>query len=56
MTDVAAHGGPHRDDLASRMGMWLFLLTELLLFGGLFIAYAAYRMTHREEFHRAGRS
>ena len=54
MTDVAAHAGPHRDDLSSRMGMWLFLLTELLLFGGLFIAYAAYRMTHRADFHRAG--
>jgi cytochrome c oxidase subunit 3 len=34
--------------------MWLFLLTELLLFGGLFIAYAAYRTLHRAEFHRAG--
>jgi cytochrome c oxidase subunit 3 len=46
--------GPHRDDAGARMGMWLFLLTELLLFGGLFIAYAAYRVGHREEFHRAG--
>lgn len=49
-----AHAEPHRDDVASRMGMWLFLLTELILFGGLFIAYAAYRFTHREDFHRAG--
>jgi len=45
---------PHRDDTGSRMGMWLFLLTELLLFGGLFIAYAAYRSIHRADFHRAG--
>lgn len=44
---------PHRDDAGSRMGMWLFLLTELLLFGGLFVAYAAYRVLHREAFHRA---
>jgi cytochrome c oxidase subunit 3 len=36
------------------MGMWLFLLTELMLFGGLFIAYAAYRSLHRVEFHHAG--
>jgi cytochrome c oxidase subunit 3 len=47
-------GALHRDDTGSRMGMWLFLLTELLLFGGLFIAYAAYRSIHRADFHRAG--
>jgi cytochrome c oxidase subunit 3 len=47
-------GALHRDDAGSRMGMWLFLLTELLLFGGLFIAYAAYRSIHRADFHRAG--
>jgi cytochrome c oxidase subunit 3 len=34
--------------------MWLFLLTELMLFGGLFIAYAAYRYMNREAFHHAG--
>jgi cytochrome c oxidase subunit 3 len=28
---------------AARLGMWLFLATELLLFGGLFTAYAYYR-------------
>ncbi len=27
--EVTAH--VHRDDVASRMGMWLFLFTELLL-------------------------
>lgn len=48
------HGAPHRDDAGSRMGMWLFLLSELLLFGGLFVAYAAYRTANREAFHRAG--
>lgn len=35
------------------MGMWLFLFTELLLFGGLFIVYAVYRFTHQQEFHLA---
>jgi cytochrome c oxidase subunit 3 len=34
--------------------MWIFLLTELLLFGGLFIAYAAYRSLDRGAFHAAG--
>jgi len=47
------HAAPHRDDAASRMGMWLFLLTELLLFGGIFVAYAAYRWSHRDAFHHA---
>lgn len=40
----------HRDDVASQMGMWLFLFTELLLFGGLFILYASYRYMYPEEF------
>jgi cytochrome c oxidase subunit 3 len=43
----------HRDYTGSKMGMWLFLFTELLLFGGLFILYAVYRATHPEAFHEA---
>lgn len=43
----------HRDDAGSRMGMWLFLFTELILFGGMFIVYAVYRYTHQTEFHIA---
>ena len=31
------HGGKHKDDEASKLGMWLFLFSEILLFGGLFI-------------------
>ena len=31
---------------AGKLGMWLFLLTEILLFGGLFCAYAVYRSIH----------
>ncbi len=45
----------HRDDVGSRMGMWLFLFTELVLFGGLFIAYAVYRFTYPVEFQLAAR-
>jgi cytochrome c oxidase subunit 3 len=37
------------------MGMWLFLFTELILFGGLFIVYAVYRFGHGEEFHLAAK-
>lgn len=35
---------------ASKIGMWLFLATEILLFGGLFCAYAIYRAHHPEIF------
>jgi len=44
------HGHAHRDDLGSKMGMWLFLLTELLLFGGMFILYASYRYMYADNF------
>jgi len=43
----------HRDYTGAKIGMWLFLFTEVLLFGGLFILYAVYRFTHQEEFHHA---
>lgn len=44
----------HRDDIGARMGMWLFLFTELLLFGGMFLVYAVYRFKYSEQFHIAG--
>lgn len=43
----------HRDDIASKTGMWLFLFTEMLLFGGLFVVYSVYRSMHAEAFHLA---
>jgi len=43
----------HRDDLASKTGMWLFLFTEMLLFGGLFIVYSVYRYLNPTAFHLA---
>ncbi|MCH7722221.1 MAG: cytochrome c oxidase subunit 3 family protein [Bacteroidetes bacterium] len=43
----------HRDDIGARLGMWLFLFTELILFGGMFIVYSVYRFTYPEEFHLA---
>ncbi len=43
----------HRDDLASKTGMWFFLFTEMLLFGGLFIVYSVYRFRNAEAFHFA---
>ena len=43
----------HRDDLASKTGMWLFLFTEMLLFGGLFVVYSVYRFRNAQAFHLA---
>jgi cytochrome c oxidase subunit 3 len=63
---AAAHGhghGEHSPHLAhhfdtpeqqfdsGKLGMWLFLATEVLLFGGLFCAYTVYRAMHPEIFH-----
>lgn len=45
----------HRDDVGSRMGMWLFLFTELLLFGGMFILYSVYRYNNPDAFHLAAK-
>jgi cytochrome c oxidase subunit 3 len=41
----------HFDPVGARMGMWLFLFTELLLFGGLFLLYAIYLNKHPQDFH-----
>jgi cytochrome c oxidase subunit III len=35
---------------SGKLGMWIFLATEVLLFGGLFCAYAVYRSLHPEIF------
>ncbi len=35
---------------AAKLGMWLFLATEVLLFGGLFCLYAVYRAGHPDIF------
>ncbi len=38
---------------ASKLGMWLFLASEVLFFGGLFTAYAVYRANHPDLFRYA---
>jgi len=45
----------HFDNLAqqgeaSTLGMWVFLVTEVLFFGGLFLVYLVYRSTYPEAF------
>jgi cytochrome c oxidase subunit 3 len=41
------------DSDTGKMGMWLFLFTELFLFGGLFIVYAVMRSKYAADFHHA---
>ena len=38
---------------AGRMGVWLFLVTEILLFGGLFCAFAVFRNWYFDSFVEA---
>ncbi|RMG41023.1 MAG: cytochrome c oxidase subunit 3 family protein [Candidatus Dadabacteria bacterium] len=40
---------------AAKLGMWLFLGTEVLLFGGLFAAFAVYRWKYLGEFTHASK-
>lgn len=49
------HIAIHRDDEASKLGMWLFIFNELLFFGGLFITYAVLRYVHTDAFHMASK-
>ena len=58
----AGHGHPalqhHFDTLeqqkeASTLGMWLFLVTEIMFFGGLFLTYVIYRSSYPREFMAA---
>ena len=62
MSHALSHGEVHDPHLAhhfpdaatqfeaGKLGMWIFLATEVLLFGGLFCAYAVYRANHPEIF------
>jgi len=52
-TFVLPNSGHNRDDMSSKMGMWLFLFTELLLFGGLFLVYMIYRFIYHDDFLEA---
>jgi len=50
---ILVNSGHNRDDEASKLGMWLFLFTELLLFGGLFLVYTIYRFLNADAFLHA---
>jgi cytochrome c oxidase subunit 3 len=65
MSEAGAHAAPshlahHFESLdkqahAHRLGMWLFLATEVLLFAALFGAYAVYRYLFHHDFDQASR-
>lgn len=50
-----SHAAPHDhyDAEASKIGMWFFIFTELLLFGILFVIYSVYRFMNHDAFHLA---
>ena len=49
-----AHAAPPALDRdRGRIGMWLFICTEILLFGGLFLLYSVYRYKNHADFHEA---
>jgi len=57
-TDQPAYLQHHFSDAeqqreSAKLGMWIFLITEVLLFGGLFCAYAIYRSWNPDIFHNA---
>jgi len=47
---VSHFADPEQQIEAGKLGMWLFLATEILLFGGLFVAYSVYYYLHPELF------
>src|SRR4051812_19170699 len=62
-TIIAANDGQHHDPhlahhfdtpeqqyQSGKLGMWVFLATEILMFGGLFCAYSVYRHNHPDVF------
>lgn len=53
MEKVAHTPHDHYDAEASKIGMWLFIFTELLLFGILFVIYSVYRFLNHDAFHLA---
>lgn len=46
----------HKDYAGAKLGMWLFLFTEILLFGGLFLLYSAYLHRYGPDFHHASQA
>ncbi|MBF0429669.1 MAG: cytochrome c oxidase subunit 3 family protein [Fibrobacteria bacterium] len=53
--NIEQHTEEHYDPVSNSMGMWLFLFTEVMLFGVMFILYAMYLHTYGIDFrHGSG--
>jgi len=46
----AGHATVQKDYAGAKLGMWIFLYTEILLFGGLFVLYSVYLARYPREF------
>ena len=44
-----------QEHAAAEFGMWIFLMTEVMFFGGLFVAYIAYRTVYPDGFAEGSR-
>jgi cytochrome c oxidase subunit III len=42
----------HIDSTGKKIGMWFFLFTEIIFFGGMFLLYSIFRYKYAQEFHR----
>ncbi len=54
MSTAAGAHAIHKDYEGAKLGMWIFLFTEILLFGGLFLLYSVYRSLYTPDFHTGG--
>ncbi len=57
---VSVHPGSQYSDLhqqseTAKLGMWVFIATEVLFFGGLIFSYTVYRTAYPQQFWIAGR-
>lgn len=52
--EVQFHSLAHQGETAE-LGIWVFLATEVLFFGGMFLAYALYRSTYPAAFAEASK-
>ena len=43
----------NQEYIGAKIGMWLFLFTEVMLFGGMFLLYSVFRSRFPVEFHHA---
>lgn len=56
MNETLEKAAIHRDYAGSKLGMWLFLLTELGLFFGPLLLYVMHEIRHPEAFHAASQT